>query len=113
MVDCYLEAYQDQGEEIPTIAGLAIYLGIARDTVYDWGEKYPEFSDKLARLLSVQKVALITNGLRGRYSSVIAKLLLASTHGMSDRAAVDHTTGGQPFQPMNLADFYDDGEPDS
>lgn len=26
---------------------------------------------------------------------------------------IDHTTGGQPFQPMNLADFYNDGEPDS
>jgi len=100
MADYYLESYQDRDEAIPTIAGLAVYLGIARDTVYDWGEKYPEFSDKLARLLAVQERDLENNGLRGTYNSTITKLLLASVHGHSDRAVVDNTSSDGSMSPQ-------------
>lgn len=70
---------------IPTIEGLALYLDIARDTIYEWEkeEDKKEFSDILAKLRAKQANALINNGLSGNYNPTIAKVLLVK-HGYRD-----------------------------
>ena len=65
---------------LPTIEGLAFYLEVARETIYDWERKYPEFSDILGRLRVKQARSLINNGLSGDYNPTIAKVLLTK-HG--------------------------------
>lgn len=65
---------------LPTIEGLAVYLEISRDTIYDWEKKYKEFSDIIERLRAKQANALINNGLSGDYNATIAKVLLTK-HG--------------------------------
>lgn len=82
--------------KLPTIEGLAIYLDIHKDTIYDWEGKYPEFSDVISKVRSEQAQRLINQGLSGNYNPTIAKLIL-NKHGYSDKQEIDHTTGGKSF----------------
>lgn len=65
---------------LPTIEGLASYLEVRRDTLYDWEKKYPDFSDILDEVRKQQAQKLIDNGLAGTYNPTIAKVLLTK-HG--------------------------------
>ena len=85
---------------IPTIEGLAMRLGISRETIYDWESieiAEPEreslrqaFSDILGVLRNNQAEKLLQNGLNGKYNSTIAKLIL-SKHGYIEKKEVDQT----------------------
>jgi len=69
---------------LPSIEGLAIYLKVNRDTIYEWRKVHEDFSDILDELLSRQAETLLNNGLSGDYNSTIAKLVLAK-HNYVDR----------------------------
>ena len=47
------------GDNIPTIEGLAVHLGVCRDTVYEWKKKYPIFTDTIKRGEAHQTRALV------------------------------------------------------
>lgn len=81
---------------IPSIAGLAIYLDIARSTIYEWAEKHPDFSDILEKIKAEQERRLLNNGLGGQYNSHITKLVLGK-HGYHDKQ--EHMgEGGGPIR---------------
>ena len=83
---------------LPTIEGLAVYLDINRDTIYDWEKKYPEFSDIIGVLRAKQANELISKGLSGDYNPTIAKVLLTK-HGY--REGIDQTTNDKDIpQPI-------------
>lgn len=92
--DVYDEKTHDVNVDLPTFEGLAIHLGVHRDTLYDWETKYAEFSDILERLKQFQAKSLINKGLSGKYNPTIAKLIL-SKHGYADKQEIDHTSGGR------------------
>lgn len=103
-IDTYDEFHKTRGEKsdgydrlvkvnLPTIEGLALFLNVHRDTIYDWEKKYENFSYTLDKIRTEQKKRLILSGLSGDYNPVIAKLVLASNHGMSDKT--DITSGGE------------------
>lgn len=75
---------------LPSIEGLARYLGVARSTVYKWRDEHQDFSDMLEEILQEQHQRLLDNGLSGDYNSTIAKLVL-SKHGYSDKQEVEHS----------------------
>lgn len=89
--------------KLPTKGGLALYLGIARDTLYDWSSKYPEFSDIMEALSAEQEDKLINSGLSGDYNPTIAKVLLTK-HGYSDKQEVDVTTKGEKLNSSTEAE---------
>ena len=62
---------------LPTIEGLAVYLNIHRDTLYQWEKEHPAFSDIIERLRGSQIKSLVNNGLSGDYNPTIAKVLLS------------------------------------
>jgi len=66
--------------KLPTIEGLALYLGTARSTLYEWRDLDKEFSDIFDKLLQKQANMLISKGLSGDYNPTIAKVLLTK-HG--------------------------------
>ena len=100
----YLETYNkrkdDDYEPIPTIAGLAIHLKIARDTVYDWvkQDKKGEFSDIVDDLLARQEMKLITGGIMGEFNASITKLALTK-HGYTDKKELSN----DPDNPLPSA----------
>ena len=81
---------------LPSIEGLSLYLGISRETLYQWEKEKPEFSDILGEVRAKQAERLINNGLSNDYNPTIAKLLLTK-HGYSDKVEQDVTSGGKPI----------------
>jgi hypothetical protein len=100
---------------LPTIEGLALHLGIHRDTIYEWEKsknedesfKYPEFSDILGKLRAKQANMLINKGLSGDYNPTIAKVLLTK-HGY--REGIDQTSDGKTINGNTIVfkDFRED-----
>lgn len=115
----YLETYSEQGDAIPSVAGLAVYLRIARSTIYDWASQ-PEkklFSDILEDILSDQEKTLINKGLKGEFNSTITKLALGK-HGYKEQSETDLTSKGEKivFMPQELITKHDTAQstkPDS
>lgn len=85
--------------KLPTIQGLAVYLKVSRDTIYEWASLHPDFSDTIELLLAEQADKLINQGLSNNYNSTIAKLMLSSNHGMREKS--DVTSDGKVMpQPI-------------
>jgi len=74
---------------VPTAAGLAIYLGVNKSTLYAWADEHDEFSNTLDFLNDMQEYELTNNGLSGKFSGVITKLML-SNHGYSEKTEVEN-----------------------
>ena len=78
---------------IPSIAGLAIYLDLSKDTIYAWAREYPEFSYALEKVSRLQEQKLINGSVAGTYNSTISKLIMSSNHGYKEKS--DVTTDGK------------------
>lgn len=90
--EAYIEGgYTEQGDAIPSIAGLARVLGVSRECLYEWARQYPRFSDTLGRARLEQERVTLNNGLVGVYNATLCKLILAN-HGYSERTAQEHTS---------------------
>lgn len=82
--------------KLPSIEGLALYLDVARSTLYLWKEEDKEFSDIIDKLQEKQANMLINKGLSGDYNPTIAKVLLTK-HGY--REGVEQTgKDGKDFE---------------
>lgn len=94
----YIEGgYKDLDQIIPSIAGLAVHLGVAKSTIYKWCEdKDHPFSDILALSNATQEVTLINGGLSGKLNSTITKLVLGK-HGYSEKTETEHKGGVRIF----------------
>lgn len=107
-VDSYLAENIDSYEEnrfnvnLPTIEGFAVFIGVNKSSLYEWAEKYPEFSNSLEKILHEQQKRLINSGLSGQYNSTIAKLILSSNHGMSEKNEIDHTSKGKQINGVGV-----------
>ncbi|MFK7780492.1 MAG: terminase small subunit [Candidatus Gracilibacteria bacterium] len=85
----------------PSIFNFAKYCGISRDTLYDWANKYPEFSYIMEDLKNNQVDRLINGGLSGRYNSRIVKLIL-SKHGYIEQKKVETDINATILNSDNL-----------
>ena len=84
-------------EEVPTIAGLALYIDKRRSTVYEWAKENENFSDILGKIMTKQERELLKGGLKGDYNSTISKLMLTK-HGYSDKVESEISgPGGGPL----------------
>lgn len=80
MVEKYIKDDFKKDEIVPTITGLAIYLGITRQTIYDWSSKNEEFSDIMGILMTTQEKRLLSGSLTNKLNTKIATLMLVK-HG--------------------------------
>ncbi len=94
----YIEEYTTA---IPTVAGLALYLDISRETIYDWDKEQVSdvFSDILGKVKSLQEQELVDNGLKGEFNSTITKLMLTK-HGYSDKQEIQADVRGKIIAPL-------------
>lgn len=91
--------FEMAGDVVPTIAGLACYLKISRETCHVWGREKKDFSDMLDDLLAKQERLLANQSLVGNFNPTISKLMLAK-HGYTEKQEIDHQTMGQPIQSI-------------
>lgn len=95
----YLGSCSKEQTELPTVEGLAVFLGINRSTLFEWDKKYPEFSDYLKALADKQKNQLINDGMYGgkEVNASMAIFLLKAIHGLKDGSGVyqQFNTGGE------------------
>lgn len=98
----YVEGgYLEQGDAIPSVVGVARYLGVATSTVHLWGEAHPEFSDTLSECKDEQHRITLSNALTGKFNATISKLVLHN-HGYSERQDVALTSPDGSMTPRGL-----------
>ena len=90
-----------EGQIVHSVEGLALHLGIHRDTCYAWRDSIDEFSDTLEAVMKMQAVALINNGLSGEFNSAITKLMMAN-HGYRERSEVDNLSSDGSMSPQKI-----------
>lgn len=95
------EDLKQQLEVIPSIAGLAAFLGVSRDSLYNWSKIDAEFFDILERVKSLQEIILLNAALVGAFNPAMAKLLLYK-HGYSDKQEIDHRSGDKSMTPNKI-----------
>lgn len=104
--DC--KAFEDV---VPTVAGMALAMGISKDTVYEWANaknedgslKNKEFSDAISDLKAKQEKELVANGLQSVFNPAITRLMLSSNHGYSEKTATELTgANGGPVQIQDV-----------
>ena len=95
----YINNYGKYGDEIPMIDGLALELGIHRDTINDWEKKHPEFSDIVRTLMTHQGRKLMNGSLSGEFKERTATLALSSNHGLVIKSETDITSSDGTMKP--------------
>jgi len=93
-------AYAYSEDKLPSLEGLALYIGVRRSTIYEW-QKDPakqDFSDILENILAHQAETLINKGLKGEYNSTITKVILTK-HNYSDKQEVDLSSTDGSMRP--------------
>ena len=98
----YIKNYINYGDQIPMIDGLALELGIHRDTVNDWEKKYPEFSDIVRTLMTHQGRKLMNGSLTGEFKERTATLALSSNHGLVAKTQTDITSSDETMKPPTI-----------
>jgi len=85
-IEEYISSCSKEQTELPTFEGLALCLGVNGDTLVEWGNKYPEFSAAIKRILMKQKTQLMNDGMYGgkEVNATMAIFLLKCNHGMND-----------------------------
>jgi hypothetical protein len=83
----YIKTFE-KDEAVPTIEGLALYLGIPRNKVYEYGKVNEDFRGTVDIVVNLQAKKLISEGLKGNFNSSIVRLLLA-VHGYRDEQTME------------------------
>ena len=94
-----LGGYETVGDVVPSVAGMACYLGISRSRAYEYAKQSTEFKDTLEHINTMQERGLINKGLNGEFNATITKLMLAN-HGYSDKAEVDNKSSDGSMSPQ-------------
>ena len=82
----YLDDFHEDGSVIPSISGLALRLGIRRETLQVWKNDPDKeaLSNILEDILAKQETLLLNKGLLGEFNSAIVKLALGK-HGYTGK----------------------------
>ena len=86
---------------VPSRVGLCCWLGINKDTSYEWAAIHPEFSDTLRNIETLQERVAVNGGISGVFNSTITKLVLAN-HGYSERQEFDHSSKDGTMTPKGI-----------
>lgn len=109
----YLDGgWEEEGDSVPQIAGLAIAMGISRETAYEWAthEDKAAYSDIFTRVKALQERRLVNRGLSGDFNPAITKMMLTK-HGYSDKLEQSHTSPDGSMTPT-FASMYGKPQPE-
>jgi hypothetical protein len=93
--------FQAEGDVFPSVAGLAVSLSCARETIHAWAREHEDFSHIVKALMAKQEKMLSNGGILGEYNASITKLILTK-HGYSEKTetAITGPDGG----PLQVAE---------
>lgn len=94
-----LDGFKEAGDTVPTVEGLACFIGKSRRVVYKWAGEDEEFMHIVDGVMTAQGKLLINGGLLGDYNPTITKLLLTK-HGYSDKVENNHTSSDGSMTPQ-------------
>ena len=60
----------------PTLAGYAAKIDVARETLWDWGQKHEEFSHATKRCKAIQEQVFLQMGALGAYAPSLTALMM-------------------------------------
>jgi len=106
----YIEYAIPENQEIPTIEGLALRIGVSRRALYRWAKKHKEFRHTLGELKMKQKEALTKIGIFGgkEINATIVQLLLKVNHNMVETDRHEMTgKDGAPLGVVVLPEIYE------
>jgi hypothetical protein len=91
--------WEEAGDPVPSVAGMACEIGISRETCYAWAQDDDRaFSDILRSIAKTQERQLLKGGLLGEYNAPITKMMLTK-HGYSDKVEQDVTSSDGSMKP--------------
>lgn len=94
--------WQEAGDPVPSVAGLACEIGVRRETCHAWAkDENKEFSNILAEIAAIQERSLLRGGLHGDFNPSITKMMMTK-HGYSDRVEQDHTSSDGSMRPTTV-----------
>lgn len=93
-------AWSDNGDVVPSVVGLALYIGVNKTTLYDWASKNQEFSHTLDNVKAEQERIAMNGAMTNTYNATISKLILAN-HGYSDKVDTTLQGGEKPVKTEN------------
>ena len=109
----YIYDFRSNDDVVPSVAGLACYLDVARSSLYKYRDENSEFSDILERVEQLQEKMLLSGGLMGDFNPTITKLMMTK-HGYSDKQDVDHSSSDGSMKPVfNIVGVSPDGTAES
>jgi hypothetical protein len=103
----YLSDYKELGDAVPSMVGLAKFVGVGRSTIYNWGQAAPEgwgieeVADIITMVSEYQELDLINGGLKSEMNPAIVKMLL-TRHGYADKVETDVTSAGQQLNTWTI-----------
>ena len=84
-----IEIEEDVPNDLPSLVGLALHLGVHRETLYNWGNANPKFFDTLEVLKQKQKQFLLHHGLNRNYDSSFAKFVAINMTDMKEKVETE------------------------
>jgi hypothetical protein len=76
--------WEEVGDPVPSVAGLACEIGIRRETCHVWAkDETKEFSNILSAIAEKQERQLLRGGLSNLFNASITKMMMTK-HGYSD-----------------------------
>lgn len=110
-VDEYIATTGREQTTLPTLQGLAVFLGTSMTSVQRWEAANPEFRLALDKLMAIQGEQLINDGIYGgkEVNSTIVKLLLMNNHGMREKTDTDLRIKELPKPIVEVDVLQDEG----
>ncbi len=92
----YIDSFESEGDEIPSIAGFCRLTKASRKNTYLWlentegNELREEWALVHEMLMTEQERTLLNGGLSKKFDSALTKMILTK-HGYSDKQAIEHS----------------------
>ena len=77
--------------DLPTFEGFCSKIGICKQTLHNWKNRYPLFLDAYERAKMLQKNILIQNGLANRYNCLFAKFVAINATDMVEKQNIEYS----------------------
>jgi len=89
----------------PSLVKFAQNIGVARDSLYEWGEVHKEFSDALKKAKDAMEESLVENGLNGSYNNAMAIFALKNRCHWTDKQEITGRDGKDLYPKMSDEDI--------